>query len=184
MSTPFLSVEKSNKEFLYSRDEDLVKLSLAEKVKRTQRQVVLHELTIRHYYAKEYDIIKKELAWLEERAIALKERRESIITGYSGMWLPSLKPPLPWDYVKSILKHRDTIVNELIKYRSVCVFSSHSLWTSSSLDVPAGVTQEEDHTGFLIHLLSAVRALIFLARRVQPFLSLVDREVKFCVLTI
>ena len=25
----------------------------------------------------------------------------------------------------------------------VCVFSSHSFWTSSSLDVPAGVTQEE-----------------------------------------
>ena len=66
----------------------------------------------------------------------------------------------------------------------VCVFSSHSFWTSSSLDVPAVVTQEEDHTGFLIHLLSAVRALIFLARRIQPFLSLVDREVEFCVLTI
>ena len=67
----------------------------------------------------------------------------------------------------------------------VCVFSSHSFWTtSSSLDVPAGVTQEEGHTGFLIHLLrSAVRALIFLARRIQPFLSLVDREVEFCVLT-
>ena len=43
----------------------------------------------------------------------------------------------------------------------VCVFSSHSFWTSSSLDVPAGVTQEEGHTGFLIHILSAVRALIF-----------------------
>ena len=40
------------------------------------------------------------------------------------------------------------------------------------------------HTGFLIHLLSAVRALIFLARRIQPLLSLVDREVDFCVLTI
>ena len=66
----------------------------------------------------------------------------------------------------------------------VCVFSSHSFWTSSSLDVPAGVTQEEGHTGFLIHLLSAVRALIFLARRIQPSLSLVDREVEFCVLTI
>ena len=64
----------------------------------------------------------------------------------------------------------------------VCVF--FPFWTSSSLDVPAGVTQEEGHTGFLIHLLSAVRALIFLARRIQPFLSLVDREVEFCVLTI
>ena len=69
------------------------------------------------------------------------------------------------------------------QYRTnVCVFSSHSIWTSSSLDVPAGVTQEEGHTGFLIHLLSAVRALIFLARRIQPFLSLVDREVEFCLL--
>ena len=81
----------------------------------------------------------------------------------------------------------------LLKYPSifsglvcVCVFgfSSHSFWTSSSVDVPAGVTQEEGHTGFLIHLLSAVRALFFLARRIQPFLSLIDREVEFCVLTI
>ena len=65
----------------------------------------------------------------------------------------------------------------------VCV-SSHLFWTSSSLDAPAGVTQEERHTGFLIHLPSAVHAFIFLARRMQPFLSLVDREVEFCVLTI
>ena len=66
----------------------------------------------------------------------------------------------------------------------VCVFSSDSFWTSSSLDVPAGVTQEEGHIEFFIHLLSAVHALIFLARRIQPFLSLVDRQVEFCVLTI
>ena len=66
----------------------------------------------------------------------------------------------------------------------VCVFFSRSFWTSSSLDVPAGVTQEEGQTGFLIHLLFAVRAFIFLARRIQPLLSLVDREVEFCVLTI
>ena len=49
----------------------------------------------------------------------------------------------------------------------VCLFSSHLFWTSSSLDVPA-----------------AMRPLIFLARRIQPFLSLVDREVDFCVRTI
>ena len=49
------------------------------------------------------------------------------------------------------------------------------------MDVPAGVTQEEGNTGFSIHLLSAVLALIFLAKRIQPFLSLVDREVEFCV---
>ena len=45
-------------------------------------------------------------------------------------------------------------------YVCVCVFSvfsSLSFWTSSSLDVPAGVTQEEGHTGFFIPLLSAVR---------------------------
>ena len=47
------------------------------------------------------------------------------------------------------------------------VFSSHPFWTSSSLDIPAGVTQEEDHTGFLIHLLSAACALIFMARRIH-----------------
>ena len=44
-------------------------------------------------------------------------------------------------------------------------------------------TQAEGHTGFLIHLPCAVLALIFLARRIQPFLSLVDREVEFCVRT-
>ena len=49
------------------------------------------------------------------------------------------------------------------KCKYVCVFSSHLFWTSSSLDVPAGVTQEEGYTGFLIHLPSAVRALIFLS---------------------
>ena len=46
------------------------------------------------------------------------------------------------------------------------------------MDGPAGVTQEEGNTGFSIHLLSAVLALIFLARSIQPILSLVDRELK------
>ena len=50
------------------------------------------------------------------------------------------------------------------------------------VDVPVEVTQEESHAGFL-HLPSAVLALIFLPRRIQPFLSLVDREVDFCVPT-
>ena len=65
------------------------------------------------------------------------------------------------------------------------MFSSHLFWTSGLSDVPAGVTQEGGHTGFLNHLPSAVRALCFLARRIQPLLSVVDREdVEFCVLTI
>ena len=60
------------------------------------------------------------------------------------------------------------------------VFSSHLFWTSSPLDVPAGVTQEEGHTGSLIHLPFAVLAFIFLARRIQSFLSLVDHEEILC----
>ena len=44
------------------------------------------------------------------------------------------------------------------------------------------VTQEKGHTGFL-HLRSAVHALTFVARRIQPFLSLADREVYLCVPT-
>ena len=67
---------------------------------------------------------------------------------------------------------------------SVCVFSSHLFRTSGLLDVTAGVTQEEGHTGFFIHLPSAVLAFIFLARRIQPFLSPVDPEVELCVLLI
>ena len=52
------------------------------------------------------------------------------------------------------------------------------------MDVPAEVTQEEGNTRFSIHLLSTVLAFIFLARRIRPFLTLVDREVELCVLTI
>ena len=87
----------------------------------------------------------------------------------------------PLSTVKWIFVVVDSHIQRIVL--CVCVFSSHPFWTSSSLDVPAGVTQEEGHTGFLIHLPSAVRALIFVARRIQPFLSLVDREVEFCVLT-
>ena len=50
------------------------------------------------------------------------------------------------------------------------------------VDAPTGVTQNEGHIGF-VYLLSAVLALIFLARRIQPFPFLLDRDVGFCVLT-
>ena len=84
-----------------------------------------------------------------------------------------------WHYAKLSLSNAPRL-----SFSGLCVFvfSSHSIWTS--MDVPAGVTQEEGNTGFSIHLLSAVLALIFLARRIQPFLSLVDREVECCVQTI
>ena len=92
--------------------------------------------------------------------------------------------PLIHERLKSLEHKRCYNIIIGIMSGSFFVFSSHSFWTSSSLDVPAGVTQEEGHIGFLFHLLSAVRALIFLARRIQPFLSLVDLEVEFCVLAI
>ena len=50
------------------------------------------------------------------------------------------------------------------------------------VDVQAGVTREEGQKG-LLHLPSAVLALIFLARKIRSYLSLVDCEVEFCVLT-
>ena len=62
------------------------------------------------------------------------------------------------------------------------MFSSYLLWTSALLDVPAGVTQEQVHIVFYHPPFpSAVIGLIFLARRIQLFLSLVDREVEYCV---
>ena len=68
----------------------------------------------------------------------------------------------------------------------VCVCFFPFILDIKFVGLPAGVTQEEGHTGFFIHLEvpSAMCALIFLARRIQPFLSLVDREVECCVLTI
>ena len=65
-------------------------------------------------------------------------------------------------------------------YCVVCCHPTNS--GRQTVDAPAGVTQEEGHTGFL-HLPYAVLALIFIARRIQPSLSLVDREVELCVPT-
>ena len=68
----------------------------------------------------------------------------------------------------------------MISTCSVCmcflpIHSGHQVcWTHQ----PGSHRQEEGRTGLFIHLPSAVRALIFLARRIQPFLSLVDREVE------
>ena len=50
------------------------------------------------------------------------------------------------------------------------------------VDASAGITQEEGHTG-LLHLHPAGLALIFIARRIQQSLSLVDSEVELCVPT-
>ena len=63
----------------------------------------------------------------------------------------------------------------------VCVFFPFIL------DIKFVGRTSRGHTGGMshrisLHLLSAVRTLIFIARRIQSFLSLVDREVEFCVL--
>ena len=55
----------------------------------------------------------------------------------------------------------------------VCVFFPFIL-DVRLVDVSAGVTQEERHTGFLVHLPPTVLALIFRVRMIQPFLFLVD----------
>ena len=63
----------------------------------------------------------------------------------------------------------------------VCVVIPFILDVRVLVNAPAGVTRDEGHTGF--HLPSAVLALLFIARRIQPSISLVDREVEFCVPT-
>ena len=55
---------------------------------------------------------------------------------------------------------RKVLVASSMRY-VLCVLSSDLFWMSSSLDIPAGVTQKEGHTGFFIHLPSAVHASIF-----------------------
>ena len=64
----------------------------------------------------------------------------------------------------------------------VCVVIPFILDGRQVVDVPAGVTQEEGHTGFL-RLLSVVFALVFLVKMIQPLFSLIDREAELCVLT-
>ena len=99
------------------------------------------------------------------------------------VFLTAIKPmyiPLP---LAVLSLTPPAVVTNNVTMQCVCVVIPFIL-DVRFVDVPAGVTQEEGHTGFLIHLPSAVLALIFLARRLQPFLSLVDFEVEFCVLTI
>ena len=132
--------------------------------------------------AKAFTLKGRHKRFVGDSAFHTSLRGAPLLVGEQQKWyqqiLQNVQNLVPHDSIKSC-----TVYNVVEQYM-LCVFSSHSFWTSSSLDVPAGVTQEKGHTGFLIHLLSAVRALIFLARRIQPFLSLVDREVEFSVLTI
>ena len=128
--------------------------------------------------AKAFTLKGRHKRFVGDSAFHTSLRGAPLLVGEQQKWyqqiLQKVQNLVPHDYIKSCTVY--TVVEQHV----LCVFSSHSFWTSSSLDIPA-VTQEEGHTGFLTHLLSAVRASIFLARRIQPFLSLVDREVEFCV---
>ena len=78
--------------------------------------------------------------------------------------------------------HAHIHIFDCVQCVCVCIVIPFILDVRLRVDAPAGVTQEEGHTGFL-YLPSAVLALIFVARMIQPSLSLVDREVNFCVPT-
>ena len=82
---------------------------------------------------------------------------------------------------RSIAATSSTIVRCTVHhYYGMCVLC---VFFPFILDIKFVGRTSRGHTGFLIHLLSAGRILIFLARRIQPFCSLVDREVYFCILT-
>ena len=90
-----------------------------------------------------------------------------------------LVSPFPLLYVVPAIDTNS--VNIILSIFSVCVCVSflpiHSRHQARWTYQPGSHRRKEGHTGFFMHLPSAVRASIFLARRIQPFLSLVDREV-------
>ena len=65
---------------------------------------------------------------------------------------------------------------------SVCVCVCVCVFFPFILDVKFVGCTSRGHTGFLIHLPSAVHAFIFLARRIQPLLSLVTVKPNLIVL--
>ena len=67
-------------------------------------------------------------------------------------------------------------------YFDLFFYAKHVVVIPFILDVRLVYVPAGGHTG-LLHLLSAVLALIFIARRIQLSLSLVDRKVEFCVPT-
>ena len=64
----------------------------------------------------------------------------------------------------------------------VCVLIPFIL-DAKLVDAPAGVSQGESHPEFLL-LPFAVLALTFIARRIQPFLCLVERKVELLVVVV
>ena len=100
--------------------------------------------------AKSFTLKGRHKRFVGDSAFHTSLRGAPLLVGEQQKWYQQIlqKVPnlVPHDYIKSCTVY--TAVEQYV----LCVFSSHSFRTSSSLDVPAGVTQEEGHTGFLIHL--------------------------------
>ena len=73
-------------------------------------------------------------------------RRRKVTQDFSSTFLLRC---VPYFFSRQGFSH--SFPSSTVKSNFVCVFSSHSFWTSSSLDVPAGVTQEEGHTDRISH---------------------------------
>ena len=77
----------------------------------------------------------------------------------------------------------------VVQHVTLCVCVCVCVFFPFILDIKFVGRTSRGHIGGRSHRIfhppsfCAVRALIFLARRIQPLLSLVDREVEFCVLT-
>ena len=84
-----------------------------------------------------------------------------------------------------IEKGRNLLCEDARKFR---MHSSYCAFFPFILDVKFVGCTSRGHTGGRSHRIShppsVVHAFIFLARRIQRFLSLVDRDVEFCLLTI
>ena len=137
------------------------------------------------------------------RQKSINQLNHSITVGFSSLgepnWISSWRPFAFFaDYVPTLLnvftlfpRYISVVLcwpymrlHRLLLLYVVCVLSSHFFWTSDLWTHQPGVTEtkEEGHAGFL-HLPSAVLAFIFIARRIQLSLTLVDRELEFCVPT-
>ena len=116
--------------------------------------------------------------------------RPNILSTASGS-VPSLSVhaiAYRWGSLPRVRRHR-AISPQGSSSNGCCLFRYHHgliiipfILDVRLMDAPAGVTHEEGYTGFL-RLPSAVLALIFIARRIQPSLSLVGRQVELCVPT-
>ena len=97
--------------------------------------------------AKAFTLKGRHKRFVVDSAFHTSLRGAPLLVGEQQKWhqhiLQKVQNLVPHDYIKSCT------VNTVVEQYVLCVFSSHSFWTSSSLDVPAGVTQDFSSTFFL-----------------------------------